>query len=87
MGRPTVPDVQAGIGVDEAQQAVTAAELQPQRDDGKSEFSDTVPKDKVIRLDPKAGTQLNIGAPVTIIVSKGQKPRPIPDVPPKITIR
>ena len=80
MGRPTVPDVQAGIGVEEAEQAVTAAELQPLRDDGKGEFSDTVPKGTVIRLDPKAGTQLNIGAPVTIVVSKGQKPKPIPDV-------
>jgi serine/threonine-protein kinase len=80
LGRPTVPDVQAGIGVEEAKQAVTAAQLQPLLDDGKNEFHDTVPKGKVVRLDPKSGTQLNIGATVTIVVSKGQKPKPIPDV-------
>jgi serine/threonine-protein kinase len=80
MGRPTVPDVRAGISPEDAEQAVSAAELQPLRDDGKKEFSDTVPKGMVIRLDPKSGTQLNISAPVTIIVSKGQKPKPVPDV-------
>jgi beta-lactam-binding protein with PASTA domain len=80
MGRPTVPDVPAGISFEEAERALTAAELRPQRDDGKQEYSDTVPKGKVVRLDPKAGTQLNLQAPVTIIVSKGAKPKPIPDL-------
>jgi eukaryotic-like serine/threonine-protein kinase len=79
-GKPTVPDVQAGISVEDAERAVTNAELQPLRDDGKAEYSDSVPKGKVVRLDPKSGTQLNIGAPVTIVVSKGAKPKPVPDV-------
>jgi eukaryotic-like serine/threonine-protein kinase len=80
LGRPTVPDVPAGITVEEAERAVVAADLRPERDDGKREFSDTVPKGTVIRLDPKAGTQLSLKAPVTIVVSKGQKPKPIPDL-------
>ncbi len=80
LGKPTVPNVQPGISFEEAERAVLAAELQPQRDDGKSEYNDTVPKGKVVRLDPNAGSQLNIGAPVTIVLSKGPKPKPIPDV-------
>ena len=80
MGRPTVPDVPPGSSVEQAEQALLAAELRPERDDGKKEFSDAVPKGKVVRLDPKAGTQLNIQAPVTIVVSKGAKPKPIPDL-------
>jgi eukaryotic-like serine/threonine-protein kinase len=79
-GKPTVPDIQAGISVEDAERAVVNAELQPLRDDGKAEYSDSVAKGKVVRLDPKSGTQLNIGAPVTIVISKGAKPKPVPDV-------
>jgi beta-lactam-binding protein with PASTA domain/serine/threonine protein kinase len=80
LGRPTVPDVRPGISFEEAERAVQAAELQPRRDDGKNEYDDTVPKGKVVRLDPKAGSQLDIAAPVLIVLSKGPKPKPIPDV-------
>lgn len=80
LGKPTVPDVPAGASYEDAEKALVTADLRPQRDDGKQEFSDTVPKGKVVRFDPKAGTQLNLQAPVTVIVSKGQKPKPIPDV-------
>jgi beta-lactam-binding protein with PASTA domain len=37
------------------------------------EFSDTVPIGAVVRQDPPAGTELPIGAPVTIVVSKGSE--------------
>jgi len=80
LGKPIVPNVPPGISYEEAERAVLAAELQPQRDDGKAEYSDTVAKGKVVRLDPNAGSQLNINAPVTIVLSKGPKPKPVPDV-------
>ena len=69
-GRPkvAVPDV-AGKSVAEA-----ASILGQQGLDGSkttTEASDTVPKDQVIRTDPAAGTQVDKGSKVTIIVSSG----------------
>jgi serine/threonine-protein kinase len=69
-GRPkvAVPDV-AGKSVAEA-----ASILGQQGLDGSkttSEGSATVPKDQVIRTDPSAGTQVDKGSKVTIIVSSG----------------
>jgi beta-lactam-binding protein with PASTA domain len=80
MGRPTVPAVAAGISVEEAEAAIRAEELQPLRDDGANEYHDTVPKGAVIGLKPQGGTQLSLGETVTIVVSKGVEPKPVPDV-------
>jgi beta-lactam-binding protein with PASTA domain len=79
-GRPKVPNVEPGITFEQAEQALLAEQLQPQRDDGAAEFSDTVPKDQVVRLEPRAGTELDLNAPVKIILSKGAAPRAVPDV-------
>ncbi|MGQ0838649.1 protein kinase domain-containing protein [Actinokineospora sp.] len=79
-GRPVVPDVRAGSTVAQAEQAIRAAELQPQRDDGKNVFDEKVAKDQVVRLEPAAGTELDIGQRVIVVLSKGPAPKPIPDV-------
>lgn len=79
-GRPTVPDVAEGISAEDAESAIRAVELQPYRDDGANRYHDTVPKGAVVTLDPKPGTQLNIGSAVTIVLSKGPEPKPVPDV-------
>jgi serine/threonine-protein kinase len=79
-GRPVVPDVRRGATVDEAKSLITDAELTPGTDDGRNEFDDAVPKGAVLTLDPKPGSQLNLGARVTIVVSRGAKPKPVPDV-------
>ncbi|KZB84607.1 PASTA domain-containing protein [Amycolatopsis regifaucium] len=77
-GRPIVPDIQAGTSQQDAETAIKAAQLTPAR--GEQEFSD-VAKNKVIRVDPSPGSQLNIGGQVTIILSKGPEPLPpVPDV-------
>lgn len=77
-GRPIVPDIQAGTSEEDAETAIKAAQLTPQR--GEPEFSD-VAKNKVVRVDPSPGSQLNIGGQVTIILSKGPEPLPpVPDV-------
>lgn len=77
-GRPIVPDIQAGTSEEDAETAIKAAQLTPQR--GDPEFSD-VAKNKVVRVDPSPGSQLNIGGQVTIILSKGPEPLPpVPDV-------
>ncbi len=77
-GRPIVPDIQAGTSQQDAETAIKAAQLTPVP--GEQEYSD-VAKGKVIRVDPSAGSQLNIGGQVTLILSKGPEPLPpVPDV-------
>jgi serine/threonine-protein kinase len=41
-------------------------------DDSDSDDSDSVPAGAVLRTDPKAGTELRVGEPVTLVVSSGQ---------------
>jgi serine/threonine-protein kinase len=55
--------------------ALTQLRLTPQL---KEDFHETVEKDKVIAIDPPAGTKLDVGAVVTVSVSKGPEPRAIP---------
>ncbi|MTD53609.1 Stk1 family PASTA domain-containing Ser/Thr kinase [Amycolatopsis pithecellobii] len=79
-GRPTVPDISTSTSLTQAETAIIAAELIPQHDATTDEFSSTVANGNVIRVDPGPGTQLDVNAPVTIVVSKGQPPRPVPNV-------
>lgn len=44
------------------------------------EFSDTVPKDTVVRTAPQAGTSAELGSNVTVVVSKGPDLIPVPNV-------
>ncbi|VVJ16715.1 Probable serine/threonine-protein kinase pknL (EC [Amycolatopsis camponoti] len=76
-GRPTVPDIRPGTALPDAEQAIKTAQLTPAR--GGDDFDADVPQGAVIRTEPSAGSQLNIGGQVTIIVSKG--PIPLPPVP------
>jgi serine/threonine protein kinase/beta-lactam-binding protein with PASTA domain len=76
-GRPAVPDVQPGTALPDAEQAIRTAQLTPVR--GADDFDADVPQGAVIRTAPAAGSQLNIGGQVSIIVSKG--PIPLPPVP------
>jgi eukaryotic-like serine/threonine-protein kinase len=79
-GRPKVPDVPEGVTIEQAEQAIRAAQLNPATDDGANEHHDTVEKGKVIRLDPPGGTQMNLNQRVEIVVSLGPAPRPVPDL-------
>jgi serine/threonine-protein kinase len=76
-GRPTVPDIRPGTALPDAEQAIKTAQLTPVR--GTDDFDADVPQGAVIRTEPSAGSQLNLGGQVTIIVSKG--PIPLPPVP------
>jgi beta-lactam-binding protein with PASTA domain/predicted Ser/Thr protein kinase len=72
-----VPNV-AGKSVAEAASTLGSAGL-----DGSktvSEASDTVPKDQVIRTDPPAGTEVDKGSKVTIVVSSGKAQVSVPSV-------
>jgi serine/threonine-protein kinase len=44
----------------------------------KEEFHETVAKDAVVSVDPPAGTKLDVDAVVTLTISKGPEPKPIP---------
>jgi serine/threonine-protein kinase len=55
------------------QQGLTVSKTQ-------TEASDTVPKDQVIRTDPPAGTQVDKGSAVVIIVSSGPAQATVPSV-------
>ncbi|GAB2973696.1 PASTA domain-containing protein [Amycolatopsis acidiphila] len=79
-GRPTVPDISSNTSLTQAETAIIAAELIPQHDANADQFSTTVASGNVISVNPQPGTQLDVNAPVSIIVSKGQPPQPVPDV-------
>ncbi|HEX5401728.1 MAG TPA: PASTA domain-containing protein [Pseudonocardiaceae bacterium] len=79
-GKPIVPDVTPGAAPDVVEQAVRKAELSPRLDPNQNAYNGTVPKGAVVGLNPGPGTQLNLGSPVVVIVSKGPPPNPVPNV-------
>ncbi len=80
LGLPVVPPLPAGTRPDEASRIVTDADLRPVRDPDAAEFSDTVAEGDVVGLRPAAGTVLTVGAPVTLVISRGPTPTTVPDV-------
>jgi serine/threonine-protein kinase len=79
-GRPVVPDVTAGANVSAVEQAIKADQLAPRLDSTQDQFSDTVPAGAVIGLSPPPGSQVAVNTQVTLVVSKGAQPKPIPNV-------
>jgi beta-lactam-binding protein with PASTA domain/predicted Ser/Thr protein kinase len=75
-GQVTIPDV-AGQDPGTATNTLVDAGLTPTRGD---EASDTVPAGTVIRTDPPAGTPVDKGASVTVIVSSGADKVGVPNV-------
>lgn len=80
LGHPVVPDLTTGGTVEEAEQAIEQADLNPRTDPNAERFDDTVPTGEVIGLLPASGTMLTVGAPVTVVISKGPAPTTVPDV-------
>lgn len=70
---------------------MTRGQAQKSFDDAKlkatytEEYSDTIPRDQVISVDPEAGTQLHWGDAVTVTVSRGPEMVTVPDVTGKKT--
>jgi len=79
-GKPVVPDIAEGASREEAEQAIKAVQLKPVHDEATDEFHPSVPEGAVIRVQPKPGTTLDIGDEVTLVLSKGPPPTPVPDV-------
>jgi len=78
-GRPTVPDIKAGTDVTTATTTLTGADLTAVVGTDQ-QFDDAVPVGAVLRTDPAAGTQLAVGATVTLILSAGPRPIVVPQV-------
>ncbi|MDN5929813.1 MAG: Stk1 family PASTA domain-containing Ser/Thr kinase [Pseudonocardia sp.] len=76
-GRPTVPAIEPGTAVADAEQRIRDAGLAPTRDD--PEYSDSVPEGAVVRTDPGAGEAVEIGGSVALVVSLGVEPPPEPE--------
>src|SRR5690242_127509 len=70
-GLPTVPAIAPGTAVDDAQNAVRAAQLTPVQSG--SEYSPSVRQGGVVRTVPGAGTALQPGSRVTLVVSRGEQ--------------
>ncbi|MGH3830506.1 MAG: Stk1 family PASTA domain-containing Ser/Thr kinase [Pseudonocardiaceae bacterium] len=81
LGRPVVPTLEVGSTTEDAERAIQQAELSPRLDPRAAVFDDTVPAGAVIGSRPAAGTMLTIGAPVTVVISKGPAPIPMTIVP------
>ena len=80
LGKPVVPTVQAGIDPAAAEKDITQTGLKSTLNADEDAFSDTVPKGKVVTLKPAPGTQVKVGSTVTIVLSKGSQPKPVPNV-------
>ncbi len=80
LGRPQVPNLDAGMDAQSAIAAISAADLEPVLDAGQDVYDDTVPLGSVIRTAPPAGTSLPIGGPVQLILSRGPAPVTVPSV-------
>lgn len=73
--RYAVPQVK-GMSVDEATAALTDASLAVGGQ--RQTYDDTVPKGSVVTTDPAPGQKLKRGQEVTLVVSKGPAPVPLP---------
>ncbi|WP_446681666.1 PASTA domain-containing protein [Allokutzneria oryzae] len=80
MGLPEVPTVAAGASLADAEKAIRDAKLQPTQNESANDYSAEVPQGAVIKLSPAPGTKLKTGAPVTVALSKGKPPVPVPAV-------
>ncbi|MEJ2858828.1 MULTISPECIES: Stk1 family PASTA domain-containing Ser/Thr kinase [unclassified Saccharothrix] len=79
-GKPVVPQVTAGSEPAAAEREIASAGLKSQLNPAEDAFSDRVPKGKVVTLKPAPGTPVDIGTTVTVVLSKGVEPKPVPNV-------
>ncbi|WIM98088.1 Stk1 family PASTA domain-containing Ser/Thr kinase [Actinoplanes oblitus] len=72
-----VPDI---IGQEAAAAKGSLEELKLKYQEGKGQYSDTIPEGVVITTSPKVGTELKPGETVTVILSRGRAPITVPNV-------
>lgn len=77
-GKPTVPQIPAGIGVEDYR--ALAAERTLEVETGESIYSSDVPAGTVAVTDPAPGSAVPIGSTVTVQISQGPEPATVPDI-------
>jgi eukaryotic-like serine/threonine-protein kinase len=75
-GEAPIPTVQ-GQPADEAADELREAGFETER---RNEFSDTVPRGRVIETNPAEGTSVRRGSTVTLVVSRGRERVAVPDL-------
>lgn len=79
-GKPEVPEISPGTSVADAENALRDAKLQPRTDESANRHHESVPEGAVIAIDPAPGTRLSTSSEVTLVVSEGPPPVPVPDL-------
>ena len=79
-GRPVVPRIAVGAVRSVAAVQVSDAHLTPAYDPTRDRYDDRVVAGRILDTEPAAGARLPIGARVTLVLSKGPAPRPVPAV-------
>ena len=74
-GRPLVPNITPGSSVAQAQQILRNADLTAGPGAGTTHSHPTAPPGSVIGTSPSAGTAMDVGSPVTLVISSGPAPR------------
>ncbi|SER37532.1 Stk1 family PASTA domain-containing Ser/Thr kinase [Corynebacterium cystitidis] len=77
-GKPTVPEVPAGMGVEDYRALADQRTFEVTT--GESVYSSDAPVGSIAVTDPPAGTPLSIGSTITVSVSKGPEPIAVPDI-------
>ena len=73
-GRPTVPAIAPGTSRRDAEAKIREAGLDPDADRDDAEYSSTVEEGAVLRTSPGAGTEVDRGATVRLVLSRGEEP-------------
>lgn len=79
-GKPKVPSIPAGTPAAEAESKLRNAGLKPQHDGSADQYSSSVPAGALLALNPGAGASVPISSPVQLVLSKGARPVPVPNV-------
>ena len=78
VGRPVVPEVGADRTVEAVSATLREYSLEPVA--GQTAHSDSVPVGEVVSLDPRPGTTVDVGTPVSMLTSAGPAPVAVPEV-------
>ncbi|PRY34006.1 serine/threonine-protein kinase [Umezawaea tangerina] len=80
LGKPVVPIVRPGSESADVENDIKKSGLKASLDANADVFSDTVTKGKVVTSKPAPGTEVKLNSTVTIVLSKGSEPKPVPDL-------
>lgn len=72
-GRPVVPRISPGTPVAQAEQILRNSDLVARQNPSSVHSHPTAPPGTVVATSPAAGTELNVGAPVTLVLSTGPR--------------